>query len=77
VRLSVEGADVEMSKVVLHWKSRPDDTGWMVGTVKTGGQTAAISLPDIKGLFPRFHDASRHASVAESRKGKTRFVSPS
>ena len=26
VKLSVEGADVEISKVVLHWNNRPDDT---------------------------------------------------
>ena len=25
-KLSVEGADVEISKVVLHWNNRPDET---------------------------------------------------
>src|SRR6185436_10088250 len=51
VRLSVEGADVDISKVVLHWKNRPDDTEWMVGTVKAGGQTAAKSAPGHEGTL--------------------------
>ena len=51
VRLSVEGADVEISKVVLHWNNRPDDTEWMVGTVKAGGQTAAKSAPGHEGTL--------------------------
>ena len=51
VRLSVEGADVDISKVVLHWNNRPDDTEWMVGTVKAGGQTAAKSAPGHEGTL--------------------------
>jgi len=51
VRLSVEGADVDISKVVLHWKNRKDDTEWMVGTVKAGGQTAAKSAPGHEGTL--------------------------
>ena len=51
VRLSVEGADVEINKVVLHWKSRPDETIWNVGTVKAGGQTAAKSAPGHEGTL--------------------------
>ena len=51
VRISVEGADVEISKVVLHWNNRPDDTEWMVGTVKAGGQTAAKSAPGREGTL--------------------------
>ena len=51
VRLSVEGADVDISKVVLHWKNRPDETEWMVGTVKAGGQTAAKSAPGHEGTL--------------------------
>ena len=51
VRLSVEGADVEISKVVLHWKHRKDDTVWNVGTVKDGGQTAAKSAPGREGTL--------------------------
>jgi len=49
VRLSVEGADVELNKVILHWNNRPDDTEWNVGTVKAGGQTAAASAPGHEG----------------------------
>ena len=51
VRLSVEGADVELNKVILHWNNRPDDTEWNVGTVKAGGQTAAKSAPGHEGTL--------------------------
>ena len=51
VRLSVEGADVNISKVVLHWNNRPDETVWNVGTVKAGGQTAAKSAPGHEGTL--------------------------
>ena len=51
VRLSVEGADVEISKVVLHWNNRPDETTWNVGTIKSGGQTAAKSAPGHEGTL--------------------------
>jgi len=45
VKISAEGADVDISKVVLHWNNRPDDTVWNVGTVKSGGQTAPKDAP--------------------------------
>ena len=48
VRLSVEGADVQMTKVVLGWDNRPDTT-LTVGTVKAGGQTAPTDAPGRKG----------------------------
>ena len=51
VRLSVEGADVDISKVVLHWNNRTDDTVWSVGTVKAGGQTAPKSAPGHEGTL--------------------------
>jgi hypothetical protein len=51
VRLSVEGADVDIKKVVLHWKNRRDETVWNVGTVKAGGQTAAKSAPGHEGTL--------------------------
>ena len=51
VRISVEGADVEINKVILHWNNRPDDTEWSVGTVKAGGQTAAKSAPGHEGTL--------------------------
>ena len=49
VRLAVEGADVQMIKVVLGWDNRPDDTLTAVGTVKAGGQTAPTDAPGRKG----------------------------
>jgi hypothetical protein len=48
VRLAVEGADVQMTKVVLGWDNRPDTT-LAVGTVKAGGQTAPTDAPGRKG----------------------------
>ena len=49
VKLSVEGADVEITDVVLHWDNRVDDTVANVGVVKSGGQTAAKDAPGRKG----------------------------
>ena len=51
VRISVEGADVDISKVILHWNNRKDETVWNVGTVKAGGQTAAKSAPGHEGTL--------------------------
>ena len=48
VKLSVEGADVQISNVVLHWDNRKDDTLTNVGVVKAGGQTAAKDAPGLK-----------------------------
>ena len=49
VKLSVEGADVQMTSVVLGWDNRSDDTLANVGTLKAGGQTAAKDAPGRKG----------------------------
>ena len=48
VKLSVEGADVQITNVVLHWDNRRDDTLKDVGVVKSGGQTAAKDAPGMK-----------------------------
>lgn len=48
VKLSVEGADVQMIKVVLGWDNRADDT-LAVGTVKAGRETAPKDAPGLKG----------------------------
>ena len=44
-KISVEGADVEITKVVLRWKGRKDDTITNVGVVKSGGTTAEKDAP--------------------------------
>ena len=44
-KISVEGADVEITKVVLRWKGNKDDTITNVGVVKSGGQTAEKDAP--------------------------------
>ena len=48
VKLSVEGADVQITNVVLHWDNRKDDTLKDVGVVKSGGQTASADAPELK-----------------------------
>ena len=49
VRLSVEGADVQITQLVLGWDNRKDDTLTDVGTLKAGGQTAPKDAPGRKG----------------------------
>ena len=48
VKVSVEGADVQITSIVLHWDNRRDDTLKDVGVVKAGGQTAAKDAPGMK-----------------------------
>ena len=49
VKVSVDGADVQITNLVLHWDNRPDDTLTDVGVLKAGGQTAAKDAPGLKG----------------------------
>jgi hypothetical protein len=49
VKFSVEGADVQITKIVLSWDNRPDKTLTDVGTIKAGGQTAPTEAPGRKG----------------------------
>ena len=49
IKFSVEGADVQITKVVLSWDNRPDKTLTDVGTIKAGGQTAPTDAPGRKG----------------------------
>ena len=44
-KISVEGADVEITKVVLHWNNARDDTIENIGVVKWGGFTAEKDAP--------------------------------
>jgi hypothetical protein len=48
VKFSVEGADVEVIKIVLNWDNRPDKTITDMGTIKAGGQTAPAEAPGLK-----------------------------
>jgi hypothetical protein len=48
IKLSVQGADVEITKIVLHWDGRPDDTMSDVGVLKSGGETAPKDAPGLK-----------------------------
>jgi hypothetical protein len=49
VKISVEGADVQITKLVLHWDNRRDATLTDVGVLKPGGQTAPMDAPGRKG----------------------------
>ena len=49
MKLSVEGADVELKKVVLQWDNRKDDTLTNLGVLKAGGQTRPWDAPGRKG----------------------------
>ena len=49
VKLSVEGADVELKKVVLQWDNRADDTLTNLGVLKAGGSTTPQDAPGRKG----------------------------
>jgi hypothetical protein len=48
-RLSVEGADVEITKAVFGWDNRPDDTITDIGILKAGGATTPKEAPGRKG----------------------------
>ena len=45
-KLTVQGAYVEISKVVYHWNNRPDVTIANVGVIKSGGQTNPKDAPE-------------------------------
>jgi hypothetical protein len=49
VRLSVDGADVEISRVVLRWDNRKDELVTDVGVLKSGGQSPPKDAPGRKG----------------------------
>jgi hypothetical protein len=49
VRLGVEGADMEITKAVLGWDNRGDDTITDIGVLKAGGQTTPKDAPGRKG----------------------------
>ncbi|MDM0031980.1 hypothetical protein QTI33_07450 [Variovorax sp. J22P271] len=49
VKLSAEGADVQITQLVLNWDNRRDDTLKDVGVLKAGGQTAPADAPGRKG----------------------------
>ena len=48
VKLSAEGADVQITQLILNWDNRRDDTLKDVGVMKAGGQTAAADAPGRK-----------------------------
>ena len=49
-KISVEGADVQITKVVLHWNNRKDDTITNLGTVKAGGETAPKDATVVRSI---------------------------
>ena len=49
MKISVEGADVEFTNVVLQWDNRKDDTITGIGVLKAGGSTTPKDAPGRKG----------------------------
>lgn len=49
VKISAEGADVQITSLVLEWDNRKDDTFTDVGVLKSGGQTGEKDAPGRKG----------------------------
>jgi len=45
IKISVEGADVEITKAVLSWDNRPDETITDIGVLKAGGSTTPKDAP--------------------------------
>ena len=48
MRIGVEGADVEIKKVILSWDNRRDDTITDIGVVKAGGKSVPRDAPGRK-----------------------------
>jgi hypothetical protein len=49
IKMSVEGADVEIKKAVLSWDNRRDETITDIGVLKAGGSTTPTEAPGRKG----------------------------
>jgi len=49
VKVSAEGADVEISNLVLEWDNRKDNSMPNLGVIKAGGETASTDAPGRKG----------------------------
>jgi hypothetical protein len=45
VKISAEGADVAIDKIVLKWDDHPDETITDIGTLRSGGQTTPHDAP--------------------------------
>jgi hypothetical protein len=48
VKLSVEGADVQITKLVLRYNNRKDEEVSNIGTLKAGGQSTPMDAPGRK-----------------------------
>ena len=51
VKLSAEGADVQITNLVLHWDNRKDDTMKDVGTLKAGGKRLLRTPQGVRGVL--------------------------
>ena len=65
VKIAVQGADVTVTKLVLGWDNRRDDTMDNVGTIKSGGETAPFNAPGIKG---RLQSATIYYTIGGGKK---------
>ena len=51
IKIRVEQADVEITKLVLRYTMRRDDEITNIGLVKAGGQTTPIDVPGLKAIL--------------------------
>lgn len=49
VKISVEGADVDITKLTYRWENRGDDEVTDIGVLKSGGQSLPKEAPGRKG----------------------------
>ena len=58
-KITVEGADVEITKVVLRWKSKKDYTITKMGVVKSGVTTLRRTLQDARRPSCQWRSSTR------------------
>ena len=64
----VKVSDVNVTKLVLSWDNRKDDTVDNVGTIKSGGQAAPFNAPGIKG---RLTSATIYYTIEDGKPSAT------
>ncbi|MGO9242602.1 MAG: hypothetical protein ACLQBJ_17500 [Bryobacteraceae bacterium] len=66
VKLSAEGADVEIKKLVLHYNNRADKEVTTIGVLKAGGQSTPMDAPGRKARLESVTVTYKIAGDAQS-----------
>ena len=69
VKISVEGADVEITKVVLHWNNRQDDTITNVGDREGGRRNGSEGRSRTRG--PTLKSVTVHYKILNNASTAT------